>query len=250
MSSVDTENKSGHSTVGSSVAPADLQENLRRLDRLANLGLVSASIAHEIKNGLVSINVFIELLLQKGEDQEMTEVVRRELKRIDTLVTQMLRFSAPKPKAFAQVHIHQLLDHSIRLLEHQMSGRMIELERDYQAASDTLNADESQLQQAFMNLLLNAVEAVGNNGELTVRTENITGPDGARRLKISISDTGMGIKPENLARMFEPFFTTKKNGTGLGLSITRRIIEEHRGVIEVQSVTGKGSTFILSMLAE
>ncbi len=250
MLSDDLQNKSDGATVGSSVAAADLQENLRRLDRLANLGLVSASIAHEIKNGLVSINVFIELLLQKGEDQEMTEIVRRELRRIDTLVTQMLRFSAPKSKAFSQVHIHQLLNHSIRLLDHQMSGRMITLERDYQASPDILHADESQLQQAFMNLLLNAVEAVGNNGELIVRTENITGPDGARRIKICISDTGSGIAPENLARMFEPFFTTKKNGTGLGLSITRRIIEEHRGVIEVQSVAGKGSTFILSMLVE
>ncbi len=250
MLSDDLEIKPGNAPVSSSVATADMQENLRRLDRLANLGLVSASIAHEIKNGLVSINVFVELLLQKGEDQEMTEIVRRELKRIDTLVTQMLRFSTPKSKTFSQVHVHQLLDHSIRLIEHQMSGRMITLERDYQAVPDVVHADESQLQQAFMNLLLNAVEAVGNNGELTIRTENVTGVDGMRRLKICIGDTGSGITPENLARLFEPFFTTKKNGTGLGLSITRRIIEEHRGVIEVQSQAGKGSTFIISMLVE
>jgi len=250
MSSDDLEKKTGCTAVDSTVGVADLQENLRRLDRLANLGLVSASIAHEIKNGLVSINVFVELLLQKGDDQEMTEVVRRELKRIDALVTQMLRFAAPKPKAFATVHIHQLLDHSVRLLEHQMSGRMITLERDYQAEPDTLRADESQLQQAFMNLLLNAVEAVSNNGELTIATKTATDADGVRRLKISIRDTGMGITPENLARLFEPFFTTKKNGTGLGLSITRRIVEEHRGVIEVQSEPGHGSTFILSLLTE
>src|SRR6202012_4482404 len=139
------EKKPESPTAETSVGPIELQENLRRLDRLANLGIVSASIAHEIKNGLVSINVFVELLLQKGDDQEMTEVVRRELRRIDTLVTQMLRFSAPKAKEFSCVHVHQLLNHSIRLLEHQMSGRMITLERDYQASPDTLNADESQL---------------------------------------------------------------------------------------------------------
>ena len=248
--SSDLGKNAGNAALASSVGPADLQENLQRLDRLANLGLVSANVAHEIKNGLVSISVFVELLLQKGDDQEMAEVVRRELQRIDTLVTQMLRFAAPKSKAFAKVPIHQLLNHSVRLLEHQMSGRMIALERDYQATTDVLYADESQLQQAFMNLLLNAVDAIGNNGELGIRTENVTGTDGVRRLKISIRDTGSGIKPENLPNMFKPFFTTKKNGTGLGLSITRRIVEEHRGVIEVESEPGRGSTFILSMLME
>jgi len=248
MSSFDPEKKSGGTAVSSSSGAGDLQENLRRLDRLANLGLVSASVAHEIKNGLVSISVFIELLLQKGDDPEMTAVVRRELKRIDSLVTQMLRFAAPKSRAFAAVHVHQVLDHSLRLLEHQMSGAMITLERQYQAGNDVLRADESQLQQAFMNLFLNAIEAVGNNGALTVTTGIVTDPDGTRRLKISIQDTGMGITPENLAHLFEPFFTTKKHGTGLGLSITRRIVEEHRGTIEVQSEPGGGSTFIISLL--
>ena len=249
MSSFGPDKKTGGATISSPGGANDLQENLRRLDRLANLGLVSASIAHEIKNGLVSINVFVELLLQKGDDPEMTEVVRRELKRIDSLVTQMLRFAAAKPKAFADIRVHQVLDHSLRLLEHQMSGALITLERRYQAASDVLRADESQLQQAFMNLLLNAVEAVGNNGTLTVATETVTGADGVSRLNISIRDTGQGIAPENLTHLYEPFFTTKKNGTGLGLSITRRIVEEHRGIIEVQSEPGHGSTFIISLLA-
>jgi signal transduction histidine kinase len=250
MSSFDPEKKSGGTAVSSSSGAGDLQENLRRLDRLANLGLVSASVAHEIKNGLVSISVFIELLLQKGDDPEMTAVVRRELKRIDSLVPQMLRFATPKSRSFAAVNVHKVLDHSLRLLEHQMNGAMITLERQYQAGNDVLRADESQLQQAFMNLLLNAVEAVGNNGTLTVTTDIVPDPDGTQRLKISIQDTGMGITPENLAHLFEPFFTTKKHGTGLGLSITRRIVEEHRGTIEVQSEPGGGSTFIVSLLAE
>lgn len=250
MSSCGPEKKTDGVAVSPSSGTSDLQENLRRLDRLANLGLVSASVAHEIKNGLVSISVFIELLLQKGDDPEMTEVVRRELKRIDSLVTQMLRFAAPKPRAFSDIRVHQVLDHSVRLLEHQMSGAMITLERRYLAGDDSLNADESQLQQAFMNLLLNAVEAVGNNGVLTITTETVKGLDGAQRLRVSIKDTGMGITQENLAHLFEPFFTTKKNGTGLGLSITRRIVEEHRGVIEVQSEPGNGSTFIISLLTK
>jgi two-component system nitrogen regulation sensor histidine kinase GlnL len=250
MSTLSPENISSSTTGGSAATVVDLQENLRRLDRLANLGLVSASLAHEIKNGLVSINVFIELLLQKGDDLEMTEVVRRELKRIDALVTQMLRFAAAKPKIFAAIRVHELLDHSVRLLEHQMTGSLITLVRQYRAENDLLRADESQLQQAIMNLLLNAVEAVGSNGTVTISTEIVTGTDGVRRLRISIRDTGTGITPENQTHLYEPFFTTKKNGTGLGLSITRRIVEEHRGVIEVQSTPGQGSTFFISLLAD
>jgi signal transduction histidine kinase len=224
-------------------APVDLQENLRRLDRLANLGLVSASVAHEIKNGLVAVNTFLELLLQKGDDQEMNDVVRREFKRIDSLATQMLRYSTTKPTEFKSVPLHEALDHSVRLLEHQMTGRMISLKRGYLAAPATVHGDESQLQQVFMNMLLNAVEAVGSNGEVAINTENMDGVG----LKITIRDSGSGIRPENISRLFEPFFTTKKNGTGLGLAICQRIVEEHGGRIDVESEPGEGSAFIISL---
>lgn len=244
MSSSLPENNVGSTAVNPPAAYPDVQENLRRLDRLANLGLVTASVAHEIKNGLVAINTFLELLLQKGDDQEMNEVVRREFKRIDSLVSQMLRYSASKPAAFARVEVHDLLEHSLRLLEHQMSGRLISLTRDYQANPSTVHGDESLLQQVFMNLMLNAVEAVGNNGELTITTRNATE---AGRLDIHIRDSGPGIAAENLPRLFEPFFTTKKNGTGLGLAICQRIVEEHHGRIEVQSKRGQGSTFTITL---
>src|SRR5476649_207795 len=163
MSTNPSEKKSGGAAESSSVGANNLQENLRRLDRLANLGLVSASIAHEIKNGLVAIKTYVEILVEKGDDTEMAEVVRRELTRIDGLATQMLRLSAPKSTTLAQVQIHQVLDHSLRLLAHQLSGRMIELKCDYGASPDTVHGDESQLQQAFMNLVLNGIEAIGSN---------------------------------------------------------------------------------------
>jgi signal transduction histidine kinase len=120
---------------------------------------------------------------------------------------------------------------------------MISLQRNYQAAPDTVRGDDAQLQQVFMNLLLNAVEAMGTNGVLTVSTE-ITG---GKQLQIQIRDTGVGIARENLARLFELFFTTKKNGTGLGLAISKRIALEHHGTIEVRSEIAKGSTFTLSL---
>ncbi|MGA2243835.1 MAG: ATP-binding protein [Verrucomicrobiota bacterium] len=226
-------------TVGTSPAlGADVQQNLQRLDRLANLGLFSASIAHEIKNGLVAINTFCQVMTEQAENREMAEMVRRELKRIDGLVTQMLRLAAPKPPNLGSLNVHELLDLNLRLLEHQVNGRLIIIRREYHAAAATVHADESLMQQAMMNLLLNALEAMGQGGELTAATENVGG-----WLKIAIRDTGSGIPPGHLEQIFETFFTTKKHGTGLGLAIARRVVEDHHGKIEVQSEVGRGSTF-------
>jgi two-component system sensor histidine kinase HydH len=224
------------------------QENLQRLDRLVNLGTLSAGIAHEIKNGLTAIKTFVELLMQKSEERELAEVVARELARIDSMVSQMLRFAAPKPVAFANVRVHDVLEHSLRLLQHQINAKMISVKRDYRAVSHTVRGDEAQLQQVFMNLLFNALEAMGTNGALTISTE-IGSLKGGRLLKIQIQDTGVGIAPENLSRLFEPFFTTKKNGTGLGLAISQRIVQEHSGKIDVHSQVHKGSTFSISLPA-
>ena len=219
------------------------EQNLRRLDRLASLGALSASMAHEIKNGMVAVKTFVDLLAQKKQEAELTEVVGCELQRINVIVTQMLRLAAPKAATFTTVHVHDLLDHSLRLLQHQVGAKMISLQRNCQAAPDTVRGDDAQLQQVFMNLLLNAIEAMGANGVLTVSTE-ITGD---KQLQIQIRDTGVGIARENLARLFKPFFTTKKNGTGLGLAISKRIVLEHHGSIEVRSEIAKGSTFTLSL---
>ena len=247
--STSSNQSSGSAAAKVSATDTDWQDNLRRLDRLANVGLISASIAHEIKNGLVAIKTYTEVMIERGDDTEMAEIVRRELARIDGLATQMLRLSAPRAMSHASVRVHPVLDHCLRLLEHQMNSRMIALKRDYAAVPDAVRGDESQLQQAFMNLVLNGVEAIGSTGELTVRTEIISAA-GGRRLKISFQDTGPGIAPENLARLFEPFFTTKKNGTGLGLAITRRVIEDHQGTIEAVNAPARGAIFILSLPAE
>jgi two-component system, NtrC family, nitrogen regulation sensor histidine kinase GlnL len=222
-------------------APASA-EKMQRLDRLANLGMLSAGMAHEIKNGMVAIKTFVDLLLEKNQDTELGEVVRHELERINAIVTQMLRMAAPGQTAFTTLHVHEVLDHSLRLLQPQISGKLIALKKNYRAESDAVHGDDAQLQQTFMNLLLNALEAMGTNGTLTISTEMGDGENGARSLKIKIQDTGAGITPENLAKLFEPFFTTKKNGTGLGLAICQRIVTEHHGAIEVHSEAGKGST--------
>ena len=222
-------------------------ENLQRLDRLANLGTLSAGIAHEIKNGLVPIRTFVQLMLDKSDDRELAVTVEREFKRLDSMLSQMLRFAAPKPVEFTRVKVQDVLETSLKLLQHQIDEKGISVTRDYKSAAVTVDGDEDQLQQVLMNLVLNALEAMTINGALTISTEISPREDGTTWLKIQVKDTGVGIKQENLDRIFEPFFTTKKNGTGLGLAISQRVIWEHQGRIEAKSEPGKGATFIISL---
>lgn len=226
-------------------------QKIQRLDRLANLGLISASVAHEIKNGMVAIKTFVELLLEKGEDKELSETVQRELKRIDLLVTQMLRFAAPGKNggqtSATDVHVHDLFEHSLRLLNYPLNAKLIKLQKNFRAQPGVVRGDEAQLQQVFMNLLLNSIESLGANGTLTVSTEIIEISGVGHQMLIEVADTGVGITEENLKYLFEPFFTTKKNGTGLGLTICQRIINDHGGSISAQSVAAKGSIFSIRL---
>lgn len=229
-----------------------LEENLSRVDRLASIGTLSASMAHEIKNALVAVKTFIDLLLGRHPEDELAGVVGREMARIDSIVSQMLTFSGPAKPVLSPIRLHDVLNHSLKLIEHQLGQKNIILERSFAAASDLVRGDDYQLKQAFLNLLFNALEATPTNGKLIVATELIDAdPElaaalretDAKQMCVSIGDSGVGISPENLGRVFEPFFTTKPKGTGLGLPITRRIIHEHRGTISVKSVPGRGSTF-------
>ncbi len=250
---------SGTVVVLNDVSPLKrLEQNMRRLDRLASIGTLSASMAHEIKNALVAVKTFVDLLLEKNSDAELAQTVGREMRRIDAIVSQMLRFAGPAQTVFTSVRVHEVLDHALRMVQHQMDGKLISLNRRFQAAADAVLGDDYQLEQAFVNLVLNAVEAMGPNGSLTVATESFspasTGamPNGAAPVglvRVRVEDTGVGITPQNLTRLFEPFFTTKRNGTGLGLAICQRIIHEHHGEISVQSEPNKGTTFTVSLPA-
>jgi signal transduction histidine kinase len=227
------------------------EKNLERMDRLASIGTLSASMAHEIKNALVAIQTFVNLLLSRNQNDELAGMVGREMTRIDSIVSQMLTFSGPAKPVFSPIHLHDVLNHSLRLVEHQLGEKKIKLERSFAASTDLVKGDDYQLKQAFLNLFLNALEATPTSGNLSVVTEltAIDQPKDTLRektpthLRILIRDTGAGISPENLDRVFEPFFTTKPKGTGLGLPITRRIIHEHRGTIAVESQLKKGAQF-------
>ncbi len=229
----------------------ELEQSFQRLDRLASAGTLSAGMAHEIRNALVAVKTFIDLLVEKNKDEELADLVRHEMRRVDSIVGQMLKFGAPALPTFATISLHKILDRSLRLAQHRVEGRLIVFERKFEAESDLLKGDDHQLEQAFVNLLLNSVEAINAHGSLSVATETTSADglvreaDSRKMVRVRISDSGSGISPENMPRLFRPFFTTKRNGTGLGLAVTHRIIAEHHGSIEVESQPGKGTTFTI-----
>jgi signal transduction histidine kinase len=235
-----------------------LELQIRRSDRLASLGTLSAGMAHEIKNPLVSIKAFAQLLPERYDESDFREtfsgLIVHEIDRIDSLVNQLLRFARPAKPLLRPMHVHEILEKTLRLVQHRLYQKEIKVTQKWNAPVDTIRADGDQMEQVFLNFFLNAMEAMKRGGELTVSTETCSGEslvthllpeDGERNeaLHISIRDTGEGIKKEDIARVFDPFFTTKDFGTGLGLSVVHGIIEEHGGQIEVESELAKGTSF-------
>jgi len=227
-----------------------LEEDIRQLDRLASVGTLAAEMAHEVRNALVAVKTFVDLLLEQQPEAELAETVRREMKRIDSIVAQVLKYSRPAAPEFQSTGIHALLERSLRLVKPRCEGRNITVVTRFAASPDGIHGNESHLEQAVLNLLLNATEAMSGDGTLTVETDLVTNHNedsmqtlSQRQLRIVIRDTGAGISSEEMAHLFEPFYSTKKNGTGLGLAITRRIIHEHHGLISAESEPGKGSSF-------
>lgn len=231
---------------------------MRRLDRLHSVGTLSASMAHEVKNAFVAIRTFVDLLLEKNQQADLADIVRLEMGRIDSILGQMRKFSGPAKPEFSSVRLHLLLDKSLQLIQHLLADKKIKVTRAFAASPDTVQGDHDQLEQALINLFFNALDAMKPNGVLTVSTQIIPEASGIAGLphhkegpyvRVTIQDNGTGIQPENMERLFEPFFTTKPDGTGLGLAITRRIIQEHHGVIAVESELNKGTMLSFTLPA-
>jgi signal transduction histidine kinase len=243
---------SGVILVMAEASAAQTELGLQRLDRLASIGTLAASMAHEIKNAMVAIKTFVDELVQRNRDAELSGLASRELRRVDAIVSQMLRFAGPGKPTFSPISLHRVLDHSLRLMQPQIESKRVRLRRSFLAHPDVVNGDGYQIEQVFLNLFLNALAAMEPEGLLSVSTEIVrSAPHGDElreespepMFQVTVTDTGPGIAPEVLARLFEPFFTTKPQGTGLGLAITRRIVTEHRGKISVESEPDRGATF-------
>jgi two-component system NtrC family sensor kinase len=230
----------------------EAQEQLVRSEKLSSLGKLSASIAHEINNPLAGILTFAKLVsrtladgppddAQRATLRKNLALIERETQRCSAIVKNLLDFARERPIQPRPIDARAVLEEALSLVGHQFQTLGIAIERDLAPVPDVL-ADFGQLRQAFVNIAMNACEAMGTSGRLRVETRVRDG-----RVEIAFSDTGPGIPPERLSKVFDPFFTTKEKGTGLGLSVVYGIVERHGGTVLVDSEVGEGTTFTIRL---
>ncbi len=225
----------------------EMQKELIHVERIASLGKLSASVAHEINNPLSGVLTYTKLVnkqLRKTDLDEETkepmlkylQVIEDETKRCGDIVKNLLEFSRKDQQDFENKHLHKILSETYALLEHQMKISNIRFLSDFTASWDLINCNENQIKQACIAILLNASEAVNENGEIIIRTS--TGNN--EHIKIEIIDNGVGIPPEDIPHVFEPFFSAKGkvSGIGLGLAIVHGIVQSHNGKVEITSEMG------------
>ncbi len=224
------------------------REQLVRKEKLAAIGELAAGVAHEINNPMAIIRGNTELLQmsipQNADNRDEVDTIYQQVGRIERIVGNLLRFARQEKKQLGQVDINGLLEEILAQIGHQAPLAGIRIMKEYEAGLPVMEGDSGQIRQVLTNLVLNAIQAMAAGGMLTVRTRMETTKEMA---EITVADTGSGIEAENLQQIFNPFFTTKANGTGLGLSVSYGIINDHGGTIEVESETGKGSTFKVSL---
>ncbi len=216
-------------------------------EKLTALGRMAAGIAHEINNPLAGILLFSSNLVKKankGPIKEGLEIIVRESQRCKIIIQEMLEFARDRKPQKRHADINRIIEKSLTILENEMRLRHIQLKKSLSEEMKTTLLDENQLEQVFVNLLLNAIQAINENGAITVRTH--MGPR-QESLVVEIADTGCGIARENLDKIFEPFFSTKKEGSGLGLAVSYGIIQNHQGRIEVESQEGKSACFRITL---
>ncbi|RKY31695.1 MAG: hypothetical protein DRP67_02145 [Candidatus Omnitrophota bacterium] len=223
-----------------------LEEEVRRAEKLASIGVMAAGIAHEIKNPLVSIKTFAQLLPEKFMDKDFrdsfTSVAIREIDRINNLIEQLLTFARRRPTNFQKVNLIDVLKSTLLIFLPQIENKKIDVEEDYSSPSISIKADPEKLKQAFLNILINSKEAIEKEGKIVISVR-----EEEDKVKMWIKDNGKGMKKEIINKIFDPFFTTKPKGTGLGLSIVAGIINDHKGRISVESEENKGTTVYIEL---
>jgi signal transduction histidine kinase len=229
----------------------ELEREKQRAERLASFGALAAGVAHEIKNPLVAIRTFAELLPERFNEvdfrEDFSKVVIKEISRIDDLVGRLRGIAATAPQQVGAVDLRDPITETITLLRGQLEQTRTSVTRDFQDPAPYVTIEESQLKQLFLNLFLNAIEAMGTGGTLTVRITR-KHSQGQPLIVVDVSDTGPGISEAVAANIFDPFFTTKAQGSGLGLTICRGITDAHRGTIRAErNPDGHGTTIIVEL---
>ncbi len=252
------------STIAQRVKIQQTIDALVESERMATLGRLVRTIAHEVRNPLGSIRLGTQLLqhkdtvesnsrveaysdqirLSENEIKEYTEIIIKEVDRLNRFIEQLLAFSKPAMPAAKQTDIHQLLENSLAICRPELEHHAIAIVTQYDSNCSRVNVNEDGITQVLLNLFYNAIEAMGTEGTLTIQTEHLreTGV-----VQVRIQDDGPGIPSEDVPMLFDPFYTTKQKGTGLGLYISQKILAEHRGGIEVAANLEVGTAFIMSL---
>ncbi len=245
---VKTHDEIGDLTVAFNQMTRDLRNSRNELisaERLATAGKMAASFAHEIRNPLSSMRMLAQMLMRKedlpeSKRKQSMQYILEEIERIDVIVKGFMDFAHPAALQLAPHDLNQVLQEVLDLMEANLNHHQISLIKRFAPDLLPVSLDRDKLKQAFMNIVLNAMDAMPEGGTLEIVTLQ-----GSDKVRIDVADTGIGISPEDLNRLFEPFFTTKSQGTGLGLANVKRILEQHGGDIRSKSVVGQGTTISL-----
>jgi PAS domain S-box-containing protein len=233
-----------------------IEEEMRRIDRLASVGTLAAGVAHEIKNPLVAIQTFAQLLPERYEDESFRSgfgsVVHAEISRINSLVQDLLEFARPVQGEVGPVNLHELVDRAEALLGNDLKGNNVHLAKQFESPEAIVRGNPEQLYQVVLNVLQNAVECMPEDGgSITVGTRAVVVNNGVdpawQAIEMTFADTGGGIDKEDLPRIFDPFFSRKEQGSGLGLAVCHGILKNHGAEISVQSKVGRGTTFVFTI---
>ncbi len=223
-----------------------LKKEIARSQRLASIGRLAAGVAHEIRNPLSSIKGFATYFKERyrdtPRDQQTAEIMIQEVERLDRVIGQLLEFARPMSIQKRATQLDGLIRHSMKMVEGDARQKGIALNVESDPRINTVQIDPDRIKQVLLNLYLNALEAMEGGGDLSVAFRRV---DTNQSIQITVSDTGPGIKPEDLPHLFDPYFTTKTSGTGLGLAIVHKIIESHKGEIQVKSQRGEGTTITM-----
>lgn len=232
-----------------------IQEEILKMDRLISLGKLASGIAHEIRNPLAGIKTTAQALGEElsADDPKREYLTRitKEIDRLNEILKTFFSFAKPQTLHLVPCHLKEIINAIIPFLIKEIADKGIRFTEVYHPQLPKISADKIQMHQAFLNLFLNAIQAMPDGGELKISAEHllIPSPDDSKQsvVKVTVSDTGKGIPPHILPKVFDPFFTTKPKGIGLGLSITYQIIKKHGGTIKVDSRLGKGTAFIINL---
>ncbi len=235
---------------------SEAQNELIHIEKIASLGKLSASVAHEINNPLSGVLTYTKLIYKqlskleldatiKGSMLKHLKVIETETKRCGDIVKGLLDFSKKDQQNFETKQLHEILKETYNLMAHQMEMANINFKTDFSARTDLIYCSENQIKQACVAIIVNASEAISENGEILIKTTN---PD-EDNIKLEIIDNGSGIAPEDIPHIFEPFFSAKhkESGIGLGLAIVFGIVQSHKGKIEVESKLGKGTIISITL---